>query len=1725
MKTKQIIMKIIYIILFFTMGWGNVFGQVTYTGTPSTASNAVCSAGSVTSNCGTFEGNTIKAYISISGTSATIYLIKCSGKFGTGTTGKAGTYYLKTDDVCGTVIASNDVANGANSVPITISLSHVGTKNYRITFTSSNGIKYYTNNISITGTQTPMSDLQVWDLGISPANINPGGSMNIQARIRNTGNAASASSKLGYYLSNDNVLSPQDQLLDEVIVPSVPANSYSNFINKSITIPTSTSSGTKYIILKADYNNAISESNENNNTESIHFTVLQEVPPSLLVESCFNTSSSTYSPGQQLTGYVAVRNSPSTQTWSGTIIVFLKAAIGTATYTVLSQSYTITGGNSQTINFNYNLNIPTGNYKLYCQYTNAPNGGTAYINNEGYCTSNETISGTNTPTKIISIQQATCWSGTPATGEVQTATEFLCGRGIIQSGQSATTNSQQAILRQDLAKISYLGLYKQNSSTPEPNSPALNFPTPFLDMQGYNTGNEYWYNAAKVLAYLQYNNDQVTPFDRDFLIFNPEGSIKRRYAVKLFLEAFNIAPSTSTTGQFSDVALGSEMYGYIKKAKELGIVSGNAFRPDDDLTREESFVLLYRILTSSSISKPTIAQLENKDNYFVPGNYRIGTFGNVPDLGQGNFNHYQKTSFSIGGRSTIPLDFTHTYNSYLTELPKGYFEDGVSLPKQSFTPLGIGWTHSYNIYAVRTNGYTVGSYTEPTRIMFYYPDGSISTFKYSNGNYVAEGIGNYDTFTLNAISGGERITITTKNKIKYVFENFNNNNHFFCKEIKDRNNNGVKLSWSPTSNVASVAKYKLTKVQEEANNGSVGRSLTFSYPSTTSLYISSVKDNALNRTIYFNVNSTTKNLLSYTDPKGQTSNYTYDVEGYNTSNLLKEIQLPKGNKIRNIYEQRKLKSSQTFASNGVVSSETNVNWTPEYSSGSTYNSSSTVTDPENRQTSYQYNSNNNPTSIQSPSSNMTVNSYATGNNANLPTSITVDGITTAMSYDSNGNLLSITKNGINNTYTYNSFNDVLTHKDGNSNTTSYTYDGSGNLTKVQRPGSGGATNITRNSFGQVLTVSNPSNIQTSYGYNANGLVNQVTMPLNIKTSSVYDNASRLLSVTDANSKTTSYEYDPNDNVTQVTDANNQTVQHTYDANDNHLEIENQKSETQSNTYNFDDDLLASETFGPHTKTYTYNDDGSLATFTRGNGTFTYTYDASTGRLLNDGQTQYTYDTRGNIKTIVNTNGTLTLNYDNNDRMTSYSDYFGQTVSYGYDNNNNVTSIKYPGNKTVNYAYDPNNRCTTVTDWNGKTTSYTYLTDDRISQITLPNGTKTTYTYDAAGRPTGISNKKSSGAVISEYTFTLDNAGNHLSEILNEPSIAAGLQTIGNQTINYGNYPYNRISKQGSTSFTHNTAGAITGNGNTTYTYDLNDNLLTVSGGLTAQFKYDGAGNRREKTVNGTTTRYVLNILGMSQVLMENNSSNNVQHYYIYGPTGLLYRVKPNNTNQYYHYDFRGSTTAITNEAQTVTHSYSYDPFGKVLASTETDFNPYRYVGQHGVAFESDNLVFMRARYYDSSTGRFVSEDPIWALNLYPYADNNPVMMIDPKGEKSKTTSDLIAEKISVAKRMGELNESLKKMSLTELISIRNSIYLTSNKYLIDVHIKAKREENEKKMENLNKSLNKGPYYGGNYISPVTNNIPNVPKIPNTSQKPTTSQNGDLLETIFAPTKGIKIKLP
>jgi len=121
--------------------------------------------------------------------------------------------------------------------------------------------------------------------------------------------------------------------------------------------------------------------------------------------------------------------------------------------------------------------------------------------------------------------------------------------------------------------------------------------------------------------------------------------------------------------------------------------------------------------------------------------------------------------------------------------------------------------------------------------------------------------------------------------------------------------------------------------------------------------------------------------------------------------------------------------------------------------------------------------------------------------------------------------------------------------------------------------------------------------------------------------------------------------------------------------------------------------------------------------------------------------------------------------------------------------------------------------------------------------------------------------------------------------------------------------------------------------------------------------------------------------------------------YIHGP-GIdaplaAYR---GSTSEFYEADGLGSITSLTNTSGVVNQTYLYDSFGNTSSTTGTFVQAFRYTGRE---FDAETgLLYYRARYYDSATGRFLSEDPdrfAAGINFYPYVLNNPVRFRDPSG--------------------------------------------------------------------------------------------------------------------------------
>jgi RHS repeat-associated protein len=109
------------------------------------------------------------------------------------------------------------------------------------------------------------------------------------------------------------------------------------------------------------------------------------------------------------------------------------------------------------------------------------------------------------------------------------------------------------------------------------------------------------------------------------------------------------------------------------------------------------------------------------------------------------------------------------------------------------------------------------------------------------------------------------------------------------------------------------------------------------------------------------------------------------------------------------------------------------------------------------------------------------------------------------------------------------------------------------------------------------------------------------------------------------------------------------------------------------------------------------------------------------------------------------------------------------------------------------------------------------------------------------------------------------------------------------------------------------------------------------------------------------------------------------------------------TITYYHVDSIGSPVLETNAAGVVTRNIDYRPYGTTELSPAVKGPNFT-----GHIYDPDlDLVYMKARYYDPSVGRFISADPLrpkdgdhFSFNRYAYGNNNPYTFIDPTGKSA-----------------------------------------------------------------------------------------------------------------------------
>jgi len=318
--------------------------------------------------------------------------------------------------------------------------------------------------------------------------------------------------------------------------------------------------------------------------------------------------------------------------------------------------------------------------------------------------------------------------------------------------------------------------------------------------------------------------------------------------------------------------------------------------------------------------------------------------------------------------------------------------------------------------------------------------------------------------------------------------------------------------------------------------------------------------------------------------------------------------------------------------------------------------------------------------------------------------------------------------------------------------------------------------------------------------------------------------------------------------------------------------------------------------------------------------------------------------------------------------------------------------------TVTYVYDSRDRLIHASDnLTGQGMGFSYDDADRLTGMSRSNGVSTAYTYDARGLMTRIQ----AGSII-DILYTLDAAG----QVTEADYAAAPLDPTTVTSNSSWSLTYDAASQISTAGYAYDPRGRLTNSPGGALQWDGASRLVGIGA---VGLEYNALGDLITRAEGGTTNHYFYNFALRSDPIVAefDESSGQFTRLYVWSPGGLLlYTVElPALVVRYPHFDRVGSTLALSDSSGAVTDAYAYDPYGRLVARTGTNQQPFLFVGRSGVRFEpAGNLSHMRARYYDPATTRFLSPEPIWPdlgnpqkLNPYQYALQSPLEFIDPEG--------------------------------------------------------------------------------------------------------------------------------
>jgi len=771
------------------------------------------------------------------------------------------------------------------------------------------------------------------------------------------------------------------------------------------------------------------------------------------------------------------------------------------------------------------------------------------------------------------------------------------------------------------------------------------------------------------------------------------------------------------------------------------------------------------------------------------------------------------------------------------------------------------------------------------------------------------------------------------------------------------------------------------------------------------------------------------NQETSTDPNGHKTTTTYDADNKPTV-----ISLPDGSTKQTAYD-----------ADGNVLTQTDGNGHKVTYAYDELNRATSVTDANGNTTTTSYDLNGNRTSTTDPNNRVTTDGY---DDANELTSIHYsDGTTPTVTfgYDADGHRTTMTDGSGTSDFSFDNLGRLISQTDGAGNSIAYARDADGNITQITYP-SGHSVARDYNDASQLTSVSDWLGHTVSFDYDADGNVTARHFPGGVDSHSQIDASGRTDAITQtANGQTlASYDYtrDPAGqlqsaheagDVSGSTDytydaaarlASSGTASFSYDPAGNPLRY----AANQHQTFGADSAVRSSTVVSSPTTTATPGTytvpvyQGTTTITPHSSGPVTLAKVTSTSTITNGRKlsTTVTPSRPGQLLVALISAGASAKISQSVSSVTSPGASWTRVTAIGHSGGTvsvwQATASKAkPLSIKIRLAAKTTNASATIAAFDpGATVSnYAGLAETkgpaRVSVRAGKNSQVWAVGHDGSSSTARtlipgdalVKQVRGPGRQASWVQRTTSNKGGAVQIGTRRPGskrwamAAVVLQQVSvsrttKRSRGHSRALVSRIPAWRYFSYDRNgnRTSISAPSGSTTLTYDQANRLAGVGSDT---YGYNGDDLRTSLTTGGTTSSETWDESSGLPLMLSNGSTS-----FVYGPNGGPIEQVSGDQATFLLTDQQGSTRLLTDPQGDVTGSYAYDAWGNTISHSGVD-SPLQYDG--AFTDSATGYQYLRARYYDPSTGQFLSRDPMQALTRAPYsfADNAPVNRSDPSG--------------------------------------------------------------------------------------------------------------------------------